>query len=196
MDIPEEPKIVADPTMPTTPIFTASAAPTLGGPNNFLTLTLSLIKTFVIAFISFLRLLLTGLCCALCSLLGPSLVEVALTSWFEIGSNSATVPDPVSEAAAFFTCFDQAETNDLDPLDFWGARSPYVDFHGFQVPEECVTHLEVVYSSCRDFMQGFPFGRSMREHLLKLLRSVMNDIEHNLIDTVSVERILQWRVAI
>ena len=45
-------------------------------------------------------------------------------------------------------------------------------------------------------MQGFPFGRSMREHLLKLLRSVMNDIEHNLIDTVSVERILQWRVAI
>ena len=105
MDIPEEPKIVADPIMPTTPIFVASAAPTLGGPNNFLTLTLSLIKTFVIAFISFLRLLFTGLCCALCSPLGPSLVEVALTSWFKIGSNSAIVPDPVSEAATFFTCF-------------------------------------------------------------------------------------------
>ena len=33
-------------------------------------------------------------------------------------------------------------------------------------------------------MQGFPFGRSMREHFLKLLGSVMNDIEHNFIDTM------------
>ena len=36
----------------------------------------------------------------------------------------------------------------------------------------------------------------MREHFLKLLGSVMNDIEHNFIDTVSVERILQWRAAV
>ena len=131
MDMPKEPKIAIDPTMPTTPISIASATPTLVGPDNFLTFTLSSIKTFIIAFISFLCLLLTGLCCALCSLLGPSLVEVAPTSWFEIGSNSATIPDPVSEAAAFFTCFDQVETNDLDLSDFWGVRSPYVDFHGF-----------------------------------------------------------------
>ena len=45
-------------------------------------------------------------------------------------------------------------------------------------------------------MQGFLFGQSMREHFLKLLGSVMNDIEHNFIDTVSTERILQWKVAI
>ena len=131
MDMPKEPKIATDPTMPTTPISVASATPTLVGPGNFLTLTLSSIKTFIIAFISFLRLLLTGFCCALCSLLGSSLVEVASTFWFEIGSNSATIPNPVSEAAAFFTCFDQVETNDLDLLDFWGVRSPYVDFHAF-----------------------------------------------------------------
>ena len=36
----------------------------------------------------------------------------------------------------------------------------------------------------------------MREHFLKLLESVMNDIEHNFIDTMFVERILQWRVAV
>ena len=29
-----------------------------------------------------------------------------------------------------------------------------------------------------------------------MLGSVMNDIEHNFVDTVSTERILQWRVAI
>jgi len=39
-------------------------------------------------------------------------------------------------------------------------------------------------------MQGFLLGYSAREHFLKLLGSVMNDIEHNFIDTVSAERIL------
>ena len=45
-------------------------------------------------------------------------------------------------------------------------------------------------------MQGFRLGRSAKEHFLKLLGSVMNDIEHNFIDTVSSERILQWRDAV
>ena len=44
-------------------------------------------------------------------------------------------------------------------------------------------------------MQGFRLGCS-KEHFLKLLGSVMNDIEHNFVDTVSFERILQWRVAV
>ena len=159
-------------------------------PRNFFTLVLSSIKIFVVAFISFLCLFLTGLCYALCSLSGSSPNEVAPTFRFEVGSSSATIPDPVSEAIAFFTRFDQAETNNLGPLNFWGARSPYVDFHGFQVLEECITRLEVVYSSCRDFMQGFLLSFFVGEHFLKLLGSVMNDIEHNFIDTVSTERIL------
>ena len=45
-------------------------------------------------------------------------------------------------------------------------------------------------------MQGFCLGRSAREHFLKLLGSVVNDIEHNFVDTVSTKRILQWRAAI
>ena len=45
-------------------------------------------------------------------------------------------------------------------------------------------------------MQGFLFSRSAREHFLKLLGSMMNDIEHNFIDTVSVGRILQWRAMV
>ena len=45
-------------------------------------------------------------------------------------------------------------------------------------------------------MQGFRLGRSAREHFLKMLGSVMNDIEHNFVNTVSIERILQWRAAI
>ena len=56
--------------------------------------------------------------------------------------------------------------------------------------------MEVVFNSHGDFMQGFLFGRSTREHFLKLLGSVMNNIEHNFIDTVSAGRILQWRVAV
>ena len=39
-------------------------------------------------------------------------------------------------------------------------------------------------------MQGFLLSFFVGEHFLKLLGSVMNDIEHNFIDTVSTERIL------
>ena len=124
------------------------------------------------------------------------LVVVASTSRFEVGSSSATVPNPVSKAAAFFAWFNQAETNDLDPANFWGVGAPYVNFYGFWVPKECITHFEAVYSSRGNFMQGFLFGRSMREHFLKLLGSVMSDIEHNFIDTMSVERILQWMATV
>ena len=65
-----------------------------------------------------------------------------------------------------------------------------MDFHGFRVPQDCTSHLEAVFSSRGDFMQGFRLGRSAKEHFLKLLGSVMNDIEHNFVDTVSSERIL------
>ena len=94
----------------------------------------------------------------------------------------------MSEAATFFTRFDQPKVNDLNPVDFWDLRPLYVDFHGFRVLGDCVSHLEAVYSSCGDFMQGFRLGRSAKEHFLKLLGSVMNDIEHNFVDTISAER--------
>ena len=108
-----------------------------------------------------------------------------------MGSSFATVLDPVGEAATFFVHFDQPEINDLDPADFWGSGPPYVDFHGFRVPQDCVSHLEAVFNSQGNFMQGFCLGHSAREHFLKLLGSVMNDIEHNFVDTVSSKRILQ-----
>ena len=115
---------------------------------------------------------------------------MASSSKFEVGSSSATVLNFESEAVAFFIQFAQLEVNDLGLADFWGNRAPYFDFHGFQVLGECVSHLEAVYNNHGDFMHGFLFGRSVREHFLKLLGSVMNDIEHNFIDTVSAERIL------
>ena len=115
---------------------------------------------------------------------------------FEVGSSSATIPDLVSEVATFFAHFDQPEVNDLDLTDLWGSGPPYVDFHGFKVLKDCASYLVAVYSSRGDFMQGFYLGRFARKHFLKMLGSVMNDIKHNFVDTVSIERILQWRVAI
>ena len=84
-----------------------------------------------------------------CFLLGPL---PTVPSQFEVGSSSATILDPISEVAAFFTHFDQPKVNDLDPADFWGSRPPYVDFHDFRIPEDCASHLEAVYSSCGDFI--------------------------------------------
>lgn len=66
-----------------------------------------------------------------------------------------------------------------------------MDFHDYRVSEECVVCLEAVYSSRGDFIQGFPLSCFAREYFVKLLGCVMNDIEYNFIDIVSVERILQ-----
>ena len=88
------------------------------------------------------------------------------------------------------------ERKDLDPADFWGTGPPFVDFHGYQVPEDCLEHLEAVYCSHGDFLHRFPLGRSAREHFLKLLECVMNDIKHNFMDIVSAQRILQWKATV
>ena len=108
-------------------------------------------------------------------------------SQFEMGSSSATVPD---DAATFFARFDQPEVNDLGSADFWASDPPYVDFYGFQVLEDCVSHLVMIYSSRGNFMQEFRLGRSVRERFLKMLGCVLNDIEPNFIDSVSAKRIL------
>lgn len=42
----------------------------------------------------------------------------------------------------------------------------------------------------------FPLGCSAREHFLKLLGCVMDDIEHNFVDTIYAERHLKWRAAV
>ena len=115
-----------------------------------------------------------------------------IPSQFESGSSSAAVPD---DAASFFVRFDQPEVNDLGSVEFWASGPPYVDFYGFRVPEDCVSHLVMIYSSHDNFMQNFRLGRSARDHFLKMLGCVLNNIEHNFIDTVSAERILQWRAA-
>lgn len=111
-------------------------------------------------------------------------------------SSFATAMDLMEEVTSFFVRFEQVESNDLDPMDFWGIGPPYVDFHGYQVPKDCLDHLQAIYQDHGDFMQKFPLGRFAREHFLKLLGCVLNDIQHNVIDTVSVEKILQWRAAI
>ncbi|KAL4654020.1 hypothetical protein ACB092_01G348000 [Castanea dentata] len=175
MDIPEEPETAANIAMPIASIPVTTAVPVFATPVASVSATPAAPTSMGP---------------------GPILTGVTAPFQFEVGSSSATILDPASEAAAFFTRFDQPEVNDLDPADFWAARSPYVDFHGFKVPGECAPHLEALYRSRGDFMQGFLLGRSTREHFLKLLGSVMNDMEHNFIDTISAERILQWRAAV
>uniref|UniRef100_A0A7N2LI47 non-specific serine/threonine protein kinase n=1 Tax=Quercus lobata TaxID=97700 RepID=A0A7N2LI47_QUELO len=110
---------------------------------------------------------------------------------FEADRSSATVPD---DAASFFVRFDEPEVNDLGPADFWVSGPPYVDFYSFKVPEDCVSHLVMLYSRHGNFMREFRLGRSSREHFLQMLGCVLNDIEHNFIDSISARKILQWRV--
>ena len=104
------------------------------GSSNFPSLVTSLI--FIIGLIPLLRLFLVNLCSISYFFPGPTPVEVARSSWFEVSNSSATVLDPTSEATTFFIQFNQPKTNDLDSADFFGVGAPYVDFHGFWVPGE------------------------------------------------------------
>ena len=73
-----------------------------------------------------------------------------ILSQFEAGSSSyVAVPD---DTASFFVRFDQPEVNDLGSVEFWASGPPYVDFYGFRVPEDCVSHLVMIYSSHGNFM--------------------------------------------
>ena len=113
-----------------------------------------------------------------------------------MGSSFAAIPNPANDVATFFACFDQPEVNDLGPADFWAFGPPYMDFYGFRVPEDCVSHLVMIYSSRGNFIQEFRLACFAREHFLKMLGCVLNDIDHSFVDTVSTERILQWRAMI
>lgn len=85
-------------------------------------------------------------------LLGPLPAERTPGAVFDTGSNSAIATDPVDKATTFFTHYEQVEMNDFDLVDFWGIGPPYVDFHGYQVLEDCLENLKVVYRNHRDFM--------------------------------------------
>ena len=54
----------------------------------------------------------------------------------------------------------------------------------------------MLYSRHGNFMWEFRLGRSSREHFLRMLGCVLNDIEHNFIDSVSAGKIPQWRAAV
>lgn len=107
-------------------------------------------------------------------LLGLLLAERTPGVVFEIGSSFAI--DLVDKATTFFTCFKQVERSDLDSAKFWGIGPHFVDFHGYRVLKDCLDHLEAVYCSHGDFRKRFPFSYSAREHFLKQLGCVMNDM--------------------
>ena len=70
-----------------------------------------------------------------------------------------------------------------------------MDFLGYSMPQDYVDLL-AVFKEHGDFTQGVLLGHSAGEHFLKPPGYVLNNIQHNFVDTVSVERILQWRAAI
>ena len=127
-------------------VVDVSTVPTLIGPGKF---TLQFLSSFLrpFFFFSFTRthhfhssilLCLRLMCCLSLShfsfFLGSLPTERTHGVIFETRSSSAIVADPMEEETYFFSHFEQVEKNDLDLVDFWGTRPPYVDFHGYRVP--------------------------------------------------------------
>ena len=88
---------------------------------------------------------------------------MAAPSQFEVGSSSAIVLDPVSEATTFFVRFDQPEVNDLDLADFRGARLLTLIFtasrflrSAFPIWRQSIATVE---TSCKGFFSAVLQGR-------------------------------------
>ncbi|XP_050248895.1 flocculation protein FLO11-like [Quercus robur] len=128
METFKEPKVAADTWMPiatslatsTTPVSAILAA--LASAILVSTTTTTPISATLIVPASAIPVSATVIAPVFAILTAPILMSPGplptVSSQFEVGSSSATISNPVSEAAAFFAQFDQPEVNDLDPADF------------------------------------------------------------------------------
>lgn len=75
-------------------------------------------------------------------------------------------------------------------------RASSVKLLKYYMPDDSIDHLRAILKKQGDFTKHFPLGLVAGECFLKLLGSMLNDIQHNFLDTSSTKRILKWRAII
>ncbi|XP_065636882.1 uncharacterized protein LOC136070626 [Quercus suber] len=93
----------------------------------------------------------------------------------------------------FLACFDLLEFNSLPANHFCHFGPSYGSFLRFSVPVEGLPLLEGLFKSHEDFTIGFRGGVFLGNILMELLCAVLISLRDSSLDSLSEEKLLEWR---
>ena len=104
-----------------------------------------------------------------------------------------TVSDPSSGFPTFLSCFDSLEFNSLLASHFHSFGPFFDNFLRFSVPIEGLPLLEGLFKTHGDFTSEFRGGVFLSNILMKLLCAVLISLRDSSLDSLSKEKLLEWR---
>ena len=104
-----------------------------------------------------------------------------------------TISNLGSRLLAFLAHFDILEFNSLPTSHFYRFGPPYDNFLCFSVTVEGLSLLEGLFKVYGDFTSGFRGGVFLGNILMELLCAVLISLRNSSLDSLSEERLLEWR---
>ena len=108
-------------------------------------------------------------------------------------ASEVTVSDFGLGLPAFLARFDLLEFNSLPASHFHHLGPPFGDFLHFSVPVEGLSLLEGLFKTHGDFTNGFRGGVFLGNILTELLCAVLISLRDSSLDSLSEEKLLEWR---
>ena len=105
----------------------------------------------------------------------------------------AVIMDPSAGLPTFLSRFDLLEFNSLHVGHFHRFGASYSSFLQFSMPTEGLLLLEELLKVHGDFIAGFRGGVFLGNILLKLLCVVLISLKSTSLDSLSKEKLLEWR---
>ena len=103
------------------------------------------------------------------------------------------VSNPSSGLLAFLARFDTLEFNSLPVSHLHRFWPPFSSFMQFSVPVEGLPLLEGLFKAHGDFTNGFREGVFLGNILMELLCAMLISLRDSSLDSLSKERLLEWR---
>ena len=104
-----------------------------------------------------------------------------------------TVSDPSSGLPPFLSHLDSLEFNSLLASHFHRFGPPFGNFRRFSVLVDGLPLLEELFKTHGDFTSGFRGGVFLGNILMELLFAVLISLRDSSLDSLSEERLLEWR---
>ena len=101
--------------------------------------------------------------------------------------------DPTSGLPTFLARFDLLEFNSLPANHFHHFGPSYGSFLYFSVPVEGLPLLDGLFKRHGDFTSGFRGGVFLGNIVMELLCAVLISLKDSLLDSLSKEKLLEWR---
>ena len=101
--------------------------------------------------------------------------------------------DLASGLPTFLARFNLLEFNSLPASHFHHFGSSYGSFLRFSMPMEGLLLLEGLFKRHGDFTGGFRGGVFLGNNLMELLCAVLISLKDSLLDSLSEEKLLEWR---